>query len=401
MKPPKHNREREAKHRALNKIAREKALKPMMTTKTDSEGVEHAVEALGEEIKAIEEAEPAKVEIDFGVSAADAALHFPGFAIDDLYRPDGRWQTYRCVEVEPETGCGYRWGMRLLHRGTTPMMMACPNCRKTAHSTGQHDTLPPGHATSPAEWRQLTIAEMEGFKKKDPGYYQHLQMGGLGAVHIGQPAISHRPTVAEKLPGRNEGCPCGSGKKFKSCCSLVSDNERLERWAKAKTLAAEHFPGGPSDQESVKLLPTEGDKLLADAVVAEGFNPGITTAKEKLTAAKIEEGRRIIDDLKEKELLEAGHDNRHAIREEIRVREEAINQELDDAADEELEKVFSSCDGPPLTEENTRMGTEPESYRVFDYLCRDCRKMTRRDKMLAMTRCHYCNGKALPLRAGS
>ena len=24
-------------------------------------------------------------------------------------------------------------------------------------------------------------------------------------------------------PGRNEGCPCGSGKKFKQCCALKKD----------------------------------------------------------------------------------------------------------------------------------------------------------------------------------
>ena len=26
------------------------------------------------------------------------------------------------------------------------------------------------------------------------------------------------PRVAEKQPGRNDLCPCGSGKKFKKCC---------------------------------------------------------------------------------------------------------------------------------------------------------------------------------------
>ncbi|MSE17613.1 YecA family protein, partial [Pantoea agglomerans] len=24
--------------------------------------------------------------------------------------------------------------------------------------------------------------------------------------------------AAEKLPGRNDPCPCGSGKKYKQCC---------------------------------------------------------------------------------------------------------------------------------------------------------------------------------------
>ena len=27
-----------------------------------------------------------------------------------------------------------------------------------------------------------------------------------------------RPTIAAKKVGRNEPCPCGSGKKFKKCC---------------------------------------------------------------------------------------------------------------------------------------------------------------------------------------
>ncbi|MCD8285412.1 MAG: SEC-C domain-containing protein, partial [Prevotellaceae bacterium] len=26
-----------------------------------------------------------------------------------------------------------------------------------------------------------------------------------------------QPAVAQKLPGRNDPCPCGSGKKFKNC----------------------------------------------------------------------------------------------------------------------------------------------------------------------------------------
>lgn len=28
-----------------------------------------------------------------------------------------------------------------------------------------------------------------------------------------------KPTVAEKKVGRNEACPCGSGKKYKKCCA--------------------------------------------------------------------------------------------------------------------------------------------------------------------------------------
>lgn len=28
----------------------------------------------------------------------------------------------------------------------------------------------------------------------------------------------HTPIVSDKIPGRNDPCPCGSGKKFKYCC---------------------------------------------------------------------------------------------------------------------------------------------------------------------------------------
>ena len=33
----------------------------------------------------------------------------------------------------------------------------------------------------------------------------------------GQQRVSRQPVVREKLPGRNDPCPCGSGKKFKNC----------------------------------------------------------------------------------------------------------------------------------------------------------------------------------------
>ena len=29
-----------------------------------------------------------------------------------------------------------------------------------------------------------------------------------------------KPIIAEKKVGRNEPCPCGSGKKYKKCCSI-------------------------------------------------------------------------------------------------------------------------------------------------------------------------------------
>jgi len=29
------------------------------------------------------------------------------------------------------------------------------------------------------------------------------------------------PVLAEKAPGRNDPCPCGSGRKYKKCCGIT------------------------------------------------------------------------------------------------------------------------------------------------------------------------------------
>lgn len=35
---------------------------------------------------------------------------------------------------------------------------------------------------------------------------------------VGETSISHMPVAGERKVGRNEPCPCGSGKKYKQCC---------------------------------------------------------------------------------------------------------------------------------------------------------------------------------------
>jgi uncharacterized protein YecA (UPF0149 family) len=36
-----------------------------------------------------------------------------------------------------------------------------------------------------------------------------------------------RPVISEKPPGRNEPCPCGSGKKYKRCCMQKEQAARV------------------------------------------------------------------------------------------------------------------------------------------------------------------------------
>ena len=39
-------------------------------------------------------------------------------------------------------------------------------------------------------------------------------------------------------PGRNETCPCGSGKKYKHCCESKAQNATSSRWILALVVGA-------------------------------------------------------------------------------------------------------------------------------------------------------------------
>lgn len=45
---------------------------------------------------------------------------------------------------------------------------------------------------------------------------------------------SHLKEVMGDKPGRNDPCPCGSGKKFKQCCFLTKGGGGLKRKLTAK-----------------------------------------------------------------------------------------------------------------------------------------------------------------------
>jgi preprotein translocase subunit SecA len=55
-----------------------------------------------------------------------------------------------------------------------------------------------------------------------PMEYQHAEMSALQSEAGEMAAEDHQPFVREgRKVGRNEPCPCGSGKKFKQCCGRV------------------------------------------------------------------------------------------------------------------------------------------------------------------------------------
>jgi preprotein translocase subunit SecA len=45
--------------------------------------------------------------------------------------------------------------------------------------------------------------------------------GNEGGMHDTRPQVKAQPVRVEKEVGRNEPCPCGSGKKFKNCHGKV------------------------------------------------------------------------------------------------------------------------------------------------------------------------------------
>lgn len=67
------------------------------------------------------------------------------------------------------------------------------------------------------------VQSFGGYKE----YHEHLRQNDIAApvyemendkeVYIGLRVIYH-PVAAKVKVGRNEPCPCGSGKKYKKCC---------------------------------------------------------------------------------------------------------------------------------------------------------------------------------------
>ena len=67
--------------------------------------------------------------------------------------------------------------------------------------------------TSQSNYEQATptSSNQQGEIQGREGYNEAIANSG------GQQAVKQQPIVAEKKVGRNDACPCGSGKKFKQC----------------------------------------------------------------------------------------------------------------------------------------------------------------------------------------
>ena len=55
-------------------------------------------------------------------------------------------------------------------------------------------------------------------------WYMKQRFGGKVAKvtvdNRGDGSVKPQPKKSDKKPGRNDPCPCGSGKKYKKCCGM-------------------------------------------------------------------------------------------------------------------------------------------------------------------------------------
>lgn len=80
---------------------------------------------------------------------------------------------------------------------------------------GQIPVQEPSQVQQQAETPAKRVAEQEHYVESREDLTDPAQQAA--AQHDTREAVKQQPVVAEKLPGRNDLCPCGSGKKFKNC----------------------------------------------------------------------------------------------------------------------------------------------------------------------------------------
>lgn len=95
------------------------------------------------------------------------------------------------------------------------------------------------------------------------------QLGMLGAVDVGK-------------VGRNDPCPCGSGKKFKTCCLEVADALVPDRWAGWMLLGAGRYilsEDPRSWPDDPLLFQMENRAAIAEALARYSWSPELRTSR--------------------------------------------------------------------------------------------------------------------------
>ncbi len=102
-----------------------------------------------------------------------------------------------------------------------------------------------GPTTATVEWTRLEIVDSDGGGADDEtgivefaAHYTHEGMTGIHRerslfrrengnwLYVDGDIVAAKPVRSTKI-GRNEPCPCGSGKKYKKCCGLAGRTGRI------------------------------------------------------------------------------------------------------------------------------------------------------------------------------
>ena len=87
--------------------------------------------------------------------------------------------------------------------------------------------------------------------------------------------------------GRNDPCPCGSGKKFKQCCISKTGGSGVKRKLTAKWLNPKQQPKTESEKEEVDLMErTFGHAAHSSEGAFQAIMPKVQPEKESTSSHK-------------------------------------------------------------------------------------------------------------------
>ena len=99
-------------------------------------------------------------------------------------------------------------------------------------------------------------------------------------------------------PGRNDPCPCGSGKKYKKCCQPKEQAEERKIIAKEQAAREEYAAARRQEQRAAKAELLE---RFAEAAAVTEYDEELTTASnaavDLVNAGKLEEAEAAARDL--------------------------------------------------------------------------------------------------------
>jgi hypothetical protein len=80
--------------------------------------------------------------------------------------------------------------------------------------------------------------------------------------------------------GRNDPCPCGSGKKYKQCCLAKDEAKEREARTKAAEEAAAAAPAEPAEKTDERRTPRPAPYSARGRANTHGFQRGVSTPRK-------------------------------------------------------------------------------------------------------------------------